>query len=317
MYVYVFSLVIVVIIMAATLYVFDDIFHGSTRMVKKGILSKRKSSLERIYRKSVDTKTRTIQHKKSRIRKFIDNTEGLILRADVKITFAEFMGISIMLGICGWLLGSIFNNFLIKIIVAFVFALIPRNYFLFISDLYRKQINEQLGPVISQITNLLPSKKTLINACESVVHTMEQPLKTFFVEFINNINNANRSFEDALHELSKKIGSKQFDDFERLALIHYRQGGDTVYSFNSIPENIRDIKFVQSEQEAELDSLRSVGYLFVFGTPLCLAYYYLAKKEYYIILTNSFAGKIIMGVVAINLILTVYFIRKLSKPIEM
>lgn len=314
---YVICLVIILIIMSAVIYVFNDVFRDSGRNIKDNVLRQRKQSLDTLYKKSLGAKKKAIHKKKGILKRFVENTEQIITKADVKITFSEFIAISAMFGIAGWLIGGIFNNLIIAVIVAAAFVNIPRSYLRFVVGLYRKQINEQLEPVLSQIINMLPTKKTLINACETIVGTMEQPLQTFFVEFINNINNANRSFEEAINELAQKIDCRQFYDFTRLALIHYRQGGDTVYAFSSIPENIRDIKLVQSEQEAELDSLRAMGYLFIFTTPLCLAYYYFGQRDYFEMLTSSLAGKMVMLAVVFNLILTIYLIKKISKPVKL
>lgn len=314
---YVFCLIIIAIIMSCVLYVFNDVFKETGSKLKENIISQRKYSIKTLYMKSLERKSRKIGEKKNIFLKFRDDIERLILKANVKVTFVEFLGISALSAIIGWILAGVFNNILIQIVLTVVAANIPYSYLNFITKLYKRQVNEQLEPVLSQIINLLPTKKSFVSACESVVETMNEPLKTFFTEFINNINNANRSFEESLHELAQKIDCKQFNDFERIALIHYRQGGDTVYAFSSIPENIRDIKMIQSEQEAELDSLRIVGYLFVFSTPLSIAYYYFSNKEYFNILTNTAIGKVIMTIIMINLIVTVYLIRKLSEPVEM
>lgn len=294
----------------------DDIVEGQ-KEIRNNFISKRKLNLKKITLKVEANKELIKITKKGFFTKRKEHIEHLIQKGDMKITYAEYLMICIISAIIGWFVGSILNNMLISIIMAIVAFSLPKSYLKFVSESLRRQIDDQLEAVLSQIIGLLPSKKTLANAVEACIDTMEEPLKTFFTEFINNINNANRSFEDALNDLARKIDSKAFNDFTRLAMVHYRQGGETMYAFNSIPETMRDIKMIQSEQEAELDSLKLMGYLFVISAPLCYFYYYFTDKDTFDMLINSTIGKVLSTIVLIITVITIKIIKKLSTPVEM
>lgn len=294
----------------------DDIINGQ-KEIRNNFVSKRKLNLRKINLGGEVTKELIKITKKGFFVKRRDHIELLIHKDDMKITYAEYIIICIISSVVGWFIGSILNNWLISVFLAIVAFTLPKGYLKFVAASLKRQINEQLETVLSQIIGLLPSKKTLSSAIEACIETMEEPLKIYFTEFINNINNANRSFDDALNDLARKIDSKAFYDFARLAMVHYKQGGETMYAFSSIPETMRDIKMIQSEQESELDSLKMMGYMFVLTGPLCFVYYYFTDKVSFDMLINTSIGKVLTTVALIITIITIKIIRSLSTPVEM
>lgn len=302
-------------IIILTLYSEDLI--KKQKEIRDSFIKKRKKSLYKITLTTGINEELIKDINKGFFTKKRESIERLIYRSEVKITYFEFLAISLFSGFIGWFLGDFLNNFIICIVLAVLFYYLPKIYLQFICDSVRAQINEQLEPALSQIIGLLPTKKTLVNACEACITNIDEPLKVFFTEFINNINNANRSFEESITDLARKIDTKPFNDFARLAIVHYKQGGDTVYAFSSIPETLRDIKMVQSEQESELDSLKLLGYMFTALAPFCYLYYYFTDKNNFGILTNSMAGKVISIIVLVITVVTILLVRKISKPVEL
>lgn len=294
----------------------NDIIRGQ-RELRENFIKRRKLSLYKITLRGDVNKEFIKSINKSFLTRRREAVELLIHKSDMKITYYEYLMVSLLFGVIGWVIGGFLNNVLISIVLAVLMFSIPKSYLKFICNSIKRYIAEQLEPALAQIIGLLPSKKTLPNACEACLESMEEPLKAYFTEFINNINNANRSFEEALDDLARKIDSKPFYDFARLAVVHYKQGGDTMYAFNSIPETMRDLKLIQSEQEAELDSLRMLGYIFVLLTPACYAYYYFTDIDNFNILTQSFAGKAISFIALVVMIITVKLITRISKPVEL
>lgn len=305
------------ILMLAVLTWFSDDLLDEQRKIRENFISRRKTNLRKISLGSETGKELVKTVNKSFLKKRTENVEKLIAKADMKITYVEYLIISIFFGIIGYIIGQGLNNFAISITLAFITYTIPKSYLKFISGSLKRQINDQLEPVLSQIIGLLPTKKTLINSVETCLENMEEPLKTLFTEFVNNVNNANRPFDEAINELAKKIDSKPFYDFARLAMVHYRQGGETMYAFSTIPETMRDMKLIQSEQETELDSLKLVGYMFVMAAPLSFLYYYFTDKTSFNILINTMPGKIVSFIALVITIITVKLITNISKPIEL
>lgn len=303
-------------VMIAILAYFSSDIIDEQKKLRDNFIKKRKVNLYKLSLSNDVSKQLIKDMNKGFFAKKRDATERLINRSNVAITVEEFYIISIICAVLGWLIGSFLNNTAISIVMAIVVCYAPKTYLNFVCNSIKKQINEQLEPVLSQIIGLLPTKKTLINSCEACIENMEEPLKAYFTEFLNNINNANRSFEESIEELAKKIDTKPFNDFARLAVVHYKQGGDTMYAFNSIPETMRDLKLIQSEQESELDSLRMLGFMFVLLTPASYAFYYLSDKDSFNILTQSTAGKVVSFVVLIVCLITIKLIFAISKPVE-
>ena len=303
-------------LMIIILAVFSSDIMNEQKKIKDNFINKRKVSLYKLtFSNDVNKQMIKDMNKGFFVRKK-DAIEKLINSANISITVEEFYIISAVCAAIGWMIGSFLNNVLISIVLAIVTFYAPKSYLNFVRNAIKREVNDQLEPTLSQIIGLLPTKKTLINSCEACLENMEEPLKKYFTEFINNINNANRSFEESIEDLAKKIDEKAFNDFVRLAVVHYKQGGDTVYAFNSIPETMRDLKLIQSEQESELDSLRVMGFIFVGLTPLSYLYYFATDKTSFDMLTQSGIGKGISFVALIICLVTVKLIYKISKPIE-
>lgn len=297
-------------------YFSADIIQEQKKM-RENFIKQRKLNLYKVTLNSDPNKQLVKDINKGFFAKRRDSVERLLFKANMPITYEEYLIIGLVCAAIGWLIGDILNNMAISAILAYIMFNLPKSYMNFVCNSIKAQIADQIEPAISQIIGLLPSKKTLVNACEACIDGFEEPLKTYFTEFVNNINNANRSFEDSIEDLAKKIDTKPFYDFARIAVVHYRQGGDTMYAFNTIPETMRDIKMIQSEQESELDSLRLVGYIFVLLTPAAYGFYYLTNEDNFKILTQSFVGKTVTVIVLITSIITFKLIQKISKPVEM
>lgn len=294
----------------------DDILNAQ-KEIQTNFIRKRKLNLYRISL-SGDAEKEFIKNvKKGFFKRRKEAIEHLIFKAEMKITYGEYFMMCILTAIIGWFIGRFVHNFMISVIMAFIMFFAPKSYLKFVCENIKRQIDEQLETVLSQIIGLLPTKKTLINSVEACLPNMEEPIKTYMTEFINNVNNANRSFEEAINDLARKVDSKPFYDFARLAMVHYKQGGETMYAFNSIPETLRDIKLIQSEQESELDSLRLLGYMFVLLTPFSYIYYYFTDESNFSVLTDSMVGKIISVIALVVIIITVKIIRMISKPVEL
>lgn len=307
------ALCLMIIILA---YFSADIIDEQKR-IKENFIKRRKVSLYNLTLSNDANKQLIKDINKGWLRKKRESVERLLNKSNIMITVEEYYVVSTVFAVFGWLIGDFLNNFMISVVLAIIASFLPKYYLSFVCESIKKQINEQLEPVLSQIIGLLPTKKTLVNSCEACLDNMEDPLKTYFTEFINNINNANRSFEESIDDLAKKIDNKPFNDFARLAVVHYKQGGDIMYAFNTIPETMRDIKLIQSEQESELDSLRLLGYIFIFLTPASYLFYYFSDKDSFIILTQSTAGKVVSFIALIMCIVTVKLVQKISKPVEM
>lgn len=303
--------------MIIILTIYSDELILSEKAMRENLLQRRKTSLYKISLSGEENQELLRDLNKGFFQKRKERIESLIFKADVKITYHEFVFISAVFGLIGWVIGNFLNNLFISLILSITLYRFPKSYFKFICSSLTKEINEQLEPTLSQIIGLLPAKKTLINAIEACINNMNEPLKKYFTEFVNNINNANRSFEEALDELARKIDSKPFNDFARIAVVHYKHGGDTIFAFNSIPETMRDIKMIQSAQEAELDSLKLLGYIFTALTPLSFLFYYFTDKSNIDILINTGVGKVITAIVLINLLITVKLVVKISEPVKL
>lgn len=197
-----------------------------------------------------------------------------------------------------------------------VFSYLPYKYFYTIANSYKNKINAQLENTVSIIIAAFQNREDLILAIKDNINNFQEPLKTYFIEFVNKVDKFGMPFDESIDELAVKIGHPIFDDFAKLAKIHYEKGGDTKYALLDIPEDFRDHKLIMSEIDAEISPIKILGYIFAGTIPATLLFQRLTNKMYYDLLINTTAGRITVFVAFLMFFITLYQIKKIDKQIK-
>ncbi|WP_240951486.1 type II secretion system F family protein [Caldanaerobacter subterraneus] len=253
---------------------------------------------------------------KSYIEKINEKIKNTLIQGGFSIKLSEFYFISFVSGIVGWLVGSALKNFLVSLMLFAVFSYLPYKYFYTIANSYKKRINAQLENAVSIIIAAFQSREDLILAIKDNINNFQEPLKTYFIEFVNKVDKFGMPFDESIDELAVKIGHPIFDDFVKLAKIHYEKGGDTKYALLDIPEDFRDHKLIMSEIDAEISPVKILGYIFAATIPATLLFQRLTNKIYYDLLVNTTIGRITVFVAFLIFFITLYQIKKIDSQIK-
>jgi tight adherence protein B len=253
---------------------------------------------------------------KNRIEKLNKKIEDTLIQGGFKIKISEFYLISLITGVIGLFIGKMLNNFLVSLLLFGVFAYLPYKYFSIIANSYKNLINKYLENAISIIIAAFQSREDLILAIEDNINNFQEPLKSYFIEFVNKVDKFGMSFDESIDELAAKIGHPIFDDFVKLAKIHYQKGGDTKYALLDIPEDFRDHKLIMSEIDAEISSIKILGYIFSGLVIGAIFFQRMTNYNYYSLLVNTTAGKITVFISLVIFLFTIRQIKKIDNQIK-
>lgn len=263
-------------------------------------------------RRSQIVKSRTSPYKKFK-QKILDT----ILQANLKLKLEEFYAISLLCASVGWILGSLFRNILLSIILGCAFLTLPYFYISALAARYRAKVQgSPLEHALSLIIATLIQKNDTVTAIKDNLYKIDEPLRSYFTEFINNVEKLGIPYKRAITDLARKINSVDFSNFARLSIIFEEKGGDTKYTLMNIPDDMRDKKIIQSEVSSDIDSVNILGIVFALLVPLTLLGMRLTNYEFYAILTDTTIGKVTMAIVAILLIIFIFLISSLNKAIK-
>lgn len=258
-----------------------------------------------------------IKSKPSRIKRLNSRLSDLMLQANMKLKLEEFYILSIFSGILGWLCGGIMKNQILSLIMFFAFSAIPYMYINALAMSYRAKIQgDPLEHALSMIIATLLQKNDVITSIKDNLNKIDEPLRGYFIEFVNNVEKLGIPYRRAISDLSKKINCVDFSNFARLSIIFDEKGGDTKYTLMNIPDDMRDKKLIQSEVSSDVDSVNMLGIIFGLLVPLTVLGLKITSRDFYLILTDTVPGKITIAIVSIIMMIFVYLIILLNRSIK-
>ncbi|MFI3327368.1 MAG: hypothetical protein R3Y35_14540 [Clostridia bacterium] len=146
-----------------------------------------------------------VNQKENKLIKFLRESEQMLKVTGQGGKFS-FM---IILSVCLILLGistsiAIGNLYLIPV-ASIAFGIIPFLYIRFQYIEYNKFVLEGLSVAMSQVTTSYERTENILLSFKENVDDVKEPVKTIFLEFINEIENINPNYEKAIDNMKNKI----------------------------------------------------------------------------------------------------------------
>ncbi len=212
-------------------------------------------------------------------RSFAQTIADDLARADLKITVAEFLIISISVALGLGILLSIFLKNPVPILLT------PLGYFIgrmFVKNRIgarRNTFNEQLGDALELLVNSLRAGASLKIAMEMVVREMPAPASTEFGRAVREMD-LGSSTEEALNGLLERMPSDSLDLIVTVINISHEVGGNLPEILESIAMTIREREKLKGEVKAKTAQQSASSYLVSF-LPIALGVFlWLVNPEY-------------------------------------
>jgi tight adherence protein B len=180
-------------------------------------------------------------------RRFLENVEENLARADVPMRPSEYILLRLVLGSLGFLTGYYGFNYLHSgLILALVGYMIPAVVLRFNQNRRRAKFVRQLADALMLLTNSLRSGYGFLKGLELVAKEMEDPIAKELNRVLREIN-LGATVEQALVSLGKRVNSQDLDIVISAYLVQKDVGGNLTEIMEKVAETIRERLRIQGD----------------------------------------------------------------------
>ena len=238
-------------------------------------------------------------------------TEDLA-RAGLNITPAEYLLIRIGAVALGALIGLFrFGISLGPVILGLVGLIGPPLVVGFLQRRRQNMFNEQLTSMLQLLSNSLKTGYAIDRALETVATKSQPPVSTEFERITTEIT-LGTSVEDALSALLLRINSPDLEFIVTAILLHTRVGGNLAEVLDTISDTLRDR--LQTKRDMSVLTAQSrASATIITGLPILLALgLYIFVPGYFLPMTTTFIGYVLLGVAALLVIIGNVLIQRMT-----
>lgn len=178
----------------------------------------------------------------------------------------------------------------------------------------KKNISEDLETALSTITSTYIRSENIVQAIEENIKHMNEPIATFFKDFLVDIR-GEKSIEEALEELRDKFYNPIFHEWI-INLIHCQSDKTMKSLLEPTIAKMSSIRIINSESEVGFSSARGEFIKMVFFPILLLIGVRYSEKGMYDAFTSSTLGQIVLACVVAVIFFSVHQVFKITRPLE-
>lgn len=199
--------------------------------------------------------------------------------------------------------------------LAIALATIPFNYITNTIDMYDKNTKDELETALSIVTGSYMRTDNIITAVEENIDYIKPPLKHVFNQFLDDATFISTSTKHALYNMRDKVSDQVFYEWVT-TLIQCQDDRTMKDNLPPIVSKLTDIRIVNNQLETMMRSFKieyyTMGAMVIGNYPLL----YFVNKDWFETLVYTDVGRIIQGITGIILVITWFFMKKYTKPIE-
>lgn len=207
---------------------------------------------------------------------------------------------SLALAVAGAVLALLLGNAWLVPVLAAGFALMPFWMILFTSTFYRKRLHSELETALSIITTSYLRSENILAAVEENVPYLNPPVADVFQAFLAESKLIHANLRLALEQLKGRIHDSVFQEWCD-ALIACQEDRTLKTTLMPIVAKLSDMRVVSAELDyllyEPLKEFITMALLMLGNIPLL----YFLNRDWFITLTTSTLGQIILAVCAVAL----------------
>lgn len=215
----------------------------------------------------------------------------------------------------GMILSLIIDNIFLLPVFSVTFGLLPFFYIAHTLSYYDKHTKEELETTLSIITtSYMRSDDILLSVRENLSY-IKPPLREVFLSFIGDATAVTSNTKRALYNLKEKVDNKIFKEWCD-TLIQCQDDRTLKDTLQPVVAKLTDVRIVNSELKTMLINARNEYWMMVFLVVGNIPLLYLLNKDWFHTLLFTTAGKAVLGVCGVVILITALFMMKYTKPIE-
>lgn len=206
------------------------------------------------------------------------------------------------------------NPFLIPAF-ALGFGLLPFGYVFSTIRTYQTQLDQEMETALSVITNSYLRTNNLVQSVSENLSYIKPPLQNIFQNFVGDATYISSNVKQAIYNMRDKVDDEVFYEW-CTTLIQCQDDRTLRDNLTPIVGKLTDIRLVNNQLKGMLMASRmefaTMAGLVVFNIPLL----YFLNKDWYATLMHTGAGKFIIGLCALAIVITTVIMLRFTRPIK-
>lgn len=229
--------------------------------------------------------------------------------------FATVCSLSILLFVVGGIVAILLKNYFLIPIFSVAFAMFPFLYIKKTLDYYEKQLEEEMETALSIITNSYIRSNDIELAIQENITYLRPPIKEMFQSFLVETTAIRSDTKQALSHLKDKAENTIFKEWVE-TLIQCQNDRTLNDTLLPIVAKLTDVRIVNNELKTILYEPKKEYYMMVLMVLGNIPLLYVLNKSWYQTLMFSTAGKIVLALCGVVILVTYVLMMKYTKPIE-
>ena len=238
--------------------------------------------------------------------------ERALERAGINMRPGEFVVIVAGVAFGAFMIGALFTNVVIAIILAALTLAGTRFWVSVHADRRRAKFEGQLEQALPLMAGSLRAGFGLMQAIDAVARETEPPIADEFRRIVVE-SRLGRDVDDSLHALAQRIGSDDFNFVVEAIEIHRHVGGDLAEVLDNVTDTIRD----RNKVRRHLKTLTAEGRMsagILFALPIVMFFVIqILNPDYVHQLTGETIGQVMLAGAAALMVVGGLWIRKMIK----
>lgn len=236
-------------------------------------------------------------------------------RADVNLRVGEYVTIRLALAfffmaVAVVLMGTDAVGIAAGAVVAVVGYMLPRLWVARRKRAKLDKLNGQLEETLTLVSNSLKAGFGLLQSLELAAQQMEHPISTEFRRLLHDIN-VGSTTEQALVDLSSRVGSYDLDIVVTAILIQRTVGGNLAEVLDTVGHTMRERARIKGEIQTMTAQQRMTGYI-LGALPLAIAgILFLVARDYMTPLITTVPGLVILVLAGVWELMGILLMRKI------
>ena len=229
--------------------------------------------------------------------------------------FAIICAVSLSLFICGGMFAVLIDNFFLVPIFAIALALLPFIYAKTSISYYDKHIEEEMETALSIITTSYIRSDDIVSAVKENITYLKPPITDIFKSFIGETTVISSNIKRALYKLKERIDNQIFKEWVD-TLIQCQDDRTLKDTLLSVVTKLTDVRIVNNELKTMLYEPRKEYFMMVVMVVGNIPLLYMLNKSWYSTLMDTIAGKFVLALTGVVILITALLMMKYTKPIE-
>ena len=229
--------------------------------------------------------------------------------------FAVACAASLVLMVVGCVAAITMDNPFMIPVFALAFAMIPFAYAKRTINYYNNHIKEELETALSIITTSYVRSDDIVTAVRENLDYLKPPVKDIFAGFLAESTMISSNLKQSIRNLKDKVENQIFREWVD-TLVACQDDRTLKDTLMPIVAKLTDVRLVNNQIKGMLAAARMEYFMMAGLVVANIPLLYVLNKDWYHALMDTIAGKIVLAVCGMAILVTMLLAFKFTKPVE-